>query len=58
MYKKIVYCIVSFFLFFFQMIMEECKIKDKGYNKKEKYIGERSVLFFYVVMLKFKVRKK
>lgn len=38
--------------------MEECKIKDKGHNKKEKHTGERSVLFFHVVMPKFKARKK
>ena len=38
--------------------MEECKIKDKGHNKKEKHTGERSALFFHVVMPKFKARKK
>lgn len=40
------------------MTMEECKIKDKGHNKKEKHTGERSALFFHVVMPKFKARKK
>lgn len=38
--------------------MEECKIKDKGHNKKEKHTGERSALFFHFVMPKCKARKK